>query len=86
MPSSVTARRVTAPRPRRPGRPCRRPSGQLAVARSVAAGKSNREVARDLYISVKTVEFHVSQILTRLAVDSRGEIAAALTAAARTQG
>jgi DNA-binding NarL/FixJ family response regulator len=59
---------------------------QLAVARSVAAGKSNREVARDLYISVKTVEFHVSQILTRLAVDSRGEIATALTAAARTEG
>jgi DNA-binding CsgD family transcriptional regulator len=59
---------------------------QLVVARSVAAGKSNREVARDLYISVKTVEFHVSQILTRLAVDSRGEIATALTAAARTEG
>jgi DNA-binding CsgD family transcriptional regulator len=51
---------------------------QLAVARAVASGKSNREVASQLYISIKTVEFHVSQILCRLGVDSRAEIAAAL--------
>ncbi len=51
---------------------------QLAVARAVGSGKSNREVARELYISVKTVEFHVSQILVRLGVDGRAEIAAAL--------
>ncbi|MGH3407435.1 MAG: response regulator transcription factor [Streptosporangiaceae bacterium] len=51
---------------------------QLAVARAVASGKSNREVARELYISVKTVEFHVSQILVRLGVDGRAEITAAL--------
>jgi DNA-binding NarL/FixJ family response regulator len=44
----------------------------------VASGKSNREVAGELYITVKTVEFHVSQILVRLGVDSRAEIAAAL--------
>ncbi|HEX3490085.1 MAG TPA: AAA family ATPase [Streptosporangiaceae bacterium] len=51
---------------------------QLAVARAVASGKSNREVAGELYITVKTVEFHMSQILVRLGVDSRAEIAAAL--------
>jgi DNA-binding CsgD family transcriptional regulator len=51
---------------------------QLAVAQAVAAGKSNQEVARDLYITVKTVEYHVSQILARLGVDARTEIAAAL--------
>jgi DNA-binding CsgD family transcriptional regulator/Tfp pilus assembly protein PilF len=51
---------------------------QLTVARAIATGKSNREVARELYISVKTVEFHVGQILTRLGVDSRGEIEKAL--------
>lgn len=52
---------------------------QLAVATAVAAGKTNRQVAHDLYISIKTVEFHISQILTRLGIDSRGDIAAALT-------
>jgi DNA-binding NarL/FixJ family response regulator len=51
---------------------------QLAVAAAVAAGKTNRQVAHDLYISIKTVEFHISQILTRLGIDSRGDIAAAL--------
>ena len=59
---------------------------QLAVAQAVALGKSNREIARDLYISLKTVEFHVSQILTRLGVDSRAQIAGVLaqTAAQRS--
>jgi DNA-binding NarL/FixJ family response regulator len=51
---------------------------QLAVATAVAAGKTNRQVAQDLYISIKTVEFHISQILTRLVIDNRGEIATAL--------
>ncbi len=51
---------------------------QLAVAQAVAVGKSNRQVATDLYVTVKTVEFHVTQILSRLGIDSRGEIARAL--------
>lgn len=34
----------------------------------------------ELYISVKTVEFHLAQILARLDVDSRTEIARALAA------
>jgi DNA-binding NarL/FixJ family response regulator len=53
---------------------------QLAVARAAAAGKSNRQIAAELYISVKTVEFHVAQILARLGVDARAQIAAALAA------
>jgi DNA-binding NarL/FixJ family response regulator len=47
----------------------------------VAAGKSNQQVARDLYITVKTVEYHVSQIFTRLGIDTRADIAAALPTA-----
>jgi DNA-binding NarL/FixJ family response regulator len=53
---------------------------QLAVARAVATGKTNQQVARDLYITVKTVEYHLSQIFTRLGVDARAGIAAALPA------
>jgi DNA-binding CsgD family transcriptional regulator len=53
---------------------------QLAVARAVAADKSNQQVARDLYITVKTVEYHVSQIFARLGIDARSDIAAALPA------
>ena len=54
---------------------------QLAVARAAAVGKTNRQIAADLYISVKTVEFHLSQILARLGLDSRAQIAAALAGA-----
>jgi len=55
---------------------------QLSVARAAAAGKTNRQIAAELYISVKTVEFHLAQILARLGVDSRTQIAGALSAAA----
>jgi len=51
---------------------------QLAVARAVAEGKSNRQVARELYITVKTVEYHVSQIFAKLGIDARADIAGAL--------
>jgi len=54
---------------------------QLTVARAVADGKTNRQVAAELYVSVKTVEFHLSQILARLGVDSRTQIAQALAGA-----
>jgi DNA-binding NarL/FixJ family response regulator len=53
---------------------------QLAVAQAAAAGKSNRQIAAELYISVKTVEFHLAQILARLGVDTRTQIAGALAA------
>ena len=59
---------------------------QLIVARAVASGKSNRDIATDLYISVKTVEFHVNQILMRLGVDSRGEVATALATSRHPDG
>ncbi|MFG2109859.1 helix-turn-helix transcriptional regulator [Micromonospora chersina] len=46
------------------------------VLRQVCAGHSNRRIARELYISDKTVSVHVSNILTKLGVSSRGEAAA----------
>ena len=42
------------------------------------AGKSNREIANELYVRIKTVEFHINQILTRPGVDSRVDIERAL--------
>ena len=62
-----------------PGRPPLT-ARQLLVARAAATGKSNREISAELYISVKTVEFHLGQILARLGLDSRTQIAAALGA------
>lgn len=52
---------------------------ELEVLALVAEGRSNREIAEELFISVKTVSVHVSNILAKLGVSSRG----AATAAAR---
>jgi ATP/maltotriose-dependent transcriptional regulator MalT len=49
---------------------------ELEVLKLVAAGKSNRESAEELFISVKTVSVHVSNILAKLGVTSRGEATA----------
>ena len=49
---------------------------ELRVARAVAAGLSNREVASQLYLSPKTIEFHLSSIFAKLGVSSRHQLAA----------
>ena len=48
---------------------------ELAVARLVAAGMSNRQVAGELFISVKTVQFHLSHIYRKQDLESRTELA-----------
>ena len=49
---------------------------EYEVLRLVAAGHSNREIAGELFISAKTASVHVSNILGKLGVTSRGEAAA----------
>jgi ATP/maltotriose-dependent transcriptional regulator MalT len=49
---------------------------ELEVLRLVADGRSNREIAGELFISAKTASVHVSNILAKLEVTSRGEAAA----------
>jgi DNA-binding NarL/FixJ family response regulator len=46
------------------------------VARLVAEGYSNRGIANDLVMTEKTAAIHVSNILSKLGVERRGEIAA----------
>jgi non-specific serine/threonine protein kinase len=55
---------------------------ELEVLRLVAAGRSNREVADALSISVDTVKRHLSNVLAKLDLPSRS----ALTAYAHTHG
>ncbi|MGJ5891469.1 helix-turn-helix transcriptional regulator [Streptomyces niveiscabiei] len=46
------------------------------VLRLVAAGHTNRQIAEHLFISPKTASVHVSNILAKLSVSTRGEAAA----------
>ncbi|NDL59636.1 ATP-binding protein [Phytoactinopolyspora mesophila] len=56
------------------------PAGLTAREREVldliAAGRSNREIGEALFISAKTASVHVSNILAKLGVSTRGEAAA----------
>jgi DNA-binding CsgD family transcriptional regulator/tetratricopeptide (TPR) repeat protein len=50
---------------------------EFEVLRLVADGRSNPEIAARLFISAKTASVHVSNILAKVGVASRGEAAAA---------
>ena len=48
---------------------------ERSVARAVADGATNAEIARQLYVSAATVKATVSRILTKLELDNRVQIA-----------
>jgi DNA-binding CsgD family transcriptional regulator len=47
---------------------------EMAVARLVATGLTNREVASELYVSVKTVEYHLRNCFIKLDITSRRQL------------
>jgi ATP/maltotriose-dependent transcriptional regulator MalT len=66
--------------------PSRLTAQELAVARLVAMGMSNRQVASELFVSIKTIQFHLTHIYAKLGVGSRGELAAQFREKERTDG
>jgi DNA-binding NarL/FixJ family response regulator len=61
-----------------PGRLAELSAAERRVAQLVVTGKRNREIAEELGVSVKSVEWHVSHILRKLSITSRTELADAL--------
>ena len=41
-------------------------------------GRSNREIAHELYVTLKTVEGHLSRAYTKLGIEGRGQLPRAL--------
>ena len=51
---------------------------EVAVSRLVAAGRTNKEVAAELVVSTKTVEYHLGNVFAKLGIRSRRELASRL--------
>jgi DNA-binding CsgD family transcriptional regulator len=51
---------------------------ELAVARLVAAGAGDREIARELFIGIPTVKFHLTHIYSKLEISTREQIVACM--------
>ncbi len=49
-------------------------SREREVLRLIAQGYTYKEIARELYISVKTVESHVSSVLRKLQLSTRHQL------------
>ncbi len=68
-----------------PGRLAELSAAERRVAQLVVVGKRNREIAAELGVSVKSVEWHVSHILRKLSITSRTELAGALAQPRQTR-
>ena len=51
---------------------------ELQIALQVAQGRTNREVAAALFLSAKTIEYHLGSIYRKLGIRRRGELAGVL--------
>ncbi|WP_446037812.1 helix-turn-helix domain-containing protein, partial [Streptomyces sp. SID1143] len=48
---------------------------EQAVARLAADGATNRAIADTLYLSVRTVEYHLTSVYRKLGIDGRAGLA-----------
>jgi DNA-binding CsgD family transcriptional regulator len=74
--TKVPARRAAPADPVDPVEALGLTSRERDVLRLVSAGRTNRQIAEELFISPKTASVHVSNILGKLGVSGRGEAAA----------
>ncbi|NJQ14761.1 helix-turn-helix transcriptional regulator [Streptomyces bohaiensis] len=80
------SRRALATAGGRPGRGTGRPpvglltSSELRVAGLAISGAGNRDIARQLFVTVRTVESHLTNVYRKLGVHRRDQLGAALRA------
>jgi DNA-binding CsgD family transcriptional regulator len=52
---------------------------EARVAGRAAAGRTNRQIAEELFVTPKTVEYHLANAFAKLGIDSRSRLRAALS-------
>lgn len=50
-------------------------SRELQILKLIVLGKSNTEIAKELFITLHTVKKHVSSVLKKMSVDDRVQVA-----------
>jgi DNA-binding NarL/FixJ family response regulator len=58
-------------------------ASEVRVARMAAEGQANREIAQALFVSLRTVETHLTHAYQKLAIDSRDALPQALAGSER---
>jgi pimeloyl-ACP methyl ester carboxylesterase/DNA-binding CsgD family transcriptional regulator len=72
----VTGRRPTRAEKRTAPRPCQLTARELEVLELIATGKTNRQIANELFISPDTVSHHLRHIFTKTSSTNRTEASA----------
>ncbi len=75
-----------AVRRRRVYEPTELTAQEVRVALAAARGAKNREIAGELFLSPKTIEFHLGRVYRKLNIHSRAELATAVAAGALESG
>ena len=74
MATRETARTRTAPAARTAGASDALTAQEAQVARLARDGLSNPEIGARLFITARTVEYHLRKVFTRLGISSRGQL------------
>ncbi|HEX6469857.1 MAG TPA: LuxR C-terminal-related transcriptional regulator [Streptosporangiaceae bacterium] len=80
-------KRVGGRRPRAPvGGTAALTSRERLIAERAAAGATNREIAQELMLTLRTVEAHLTGVYRKLGISGRAELASRLAGAGRSPG